>query len=88
MMDSDADYFNVEVVLRSFSIGDEAHFAKQFKEMRSEMKLTPLNNFIEDWEPAAIDGGQLKYKKEARRARIQKGLFPLGGVWLPTTGDK
>ena len=54
MMDTDEDYFDMEVVLRSFSIDDEAHFLTQFKEMRIDMKLTPFNNFIEDWEAEAI----------------------------------
>ena len=49
------DLAEVERVLRSFEVGDEAFFLKKFTEVhKPQLQRKMLKNYMEDWEEAAI----------------------------------
>ena len=50
----DDESSQIEIVLRSFSIGIEAHFMKQWLVKRTTLVTRVVNNFMEDWEAGAI----------------------------------
>ena len=44
----------VEIVLRSFSIGIESHFMAQWQKKSVTMKVKEIKNYMEDWEREVV----------------------------------
>ena len=54
---AEAQSRGIEVVLRSFSVDEEAHFMTKWKEDSESFKVPRFNLYIEDWEGDAIASG-------------------------------
>ena len=56
--DLDDDASRMEIVLRSFSVGMESHFMKQWLKKRVRLAKHVMKNYMEDWEAEAVATNQ------------------------------